>query len=105
MAEYLFNFDIHNAGSNVYTEIEELLKKNDYTVLDHPLGSTYLIQKDEINIRSLCEELETVLSDYDAAFILSRYDKQISFEGATEKRKRNRRQLEKLEEIEKILGK
>ena len=57
MAEYLFNFDIHNAGSNVYTKIEELLKKNNYTILDHPLGSTYLIQKNEVDIRSLCGEI------------------------------------------------
>lgn len=105
MAEYLFNFDIHNAGSSVYYEIEDLLEKNNYSVLDHPLGSTYLIQKNEVDIKSLCGELETILSDYDVAFILSRYDEQMSFEGATEKRKRNRRQLEKLEKIKKILGK
>ena len=105
MPEYLFNFDIHDADSNVYGEIKGLLEKNGCPVLSHPLGSTYLIQASEENVEDLCGRLEKMFSDFDMTFILSRFRKEEYCEGATIKRQIIRRIVdEALQEVKRHWG-
>ena len=75
MSEYLFNFDIHDANSNVYREIEQRLETSGCRVLGHPLGSTYFIRAGEENVRDLCGKLEDAFCDLSMTFILSRLDR------------------------------
>ena len=75
MPEYLFNFDIHDADSNVYREIEQRLETSGCRVLGHPLGSTYHIRAGEENVENLCKDLRNAFSDLSMAFILSRLDR------------------------------
>lgn len=96
MPEYLFNFDIHDADSNVYREIEQRLETSGCHVLGHPLGSTYHIRAGEENVKNLCGDLKDTFSDLSMAFILSRLDREKCCRGETEMRKLVRLVMEEI---------
>lgn len=97
MSEYLFNFDIHDADSDVYREIEQRLETSGCRVLGHPLGSTYHIRAGEENVKNLCGDLKNAFSDLSMAFILSRLDREKCCKSETKMRKLVRLVMEEIE--------
>lgn len=87
MPTYIFNFDIHNAPSNMYNEITSKLNDCGCNVLEHPLESTYLIQAGEENVEDLCSKLEKAFSDFDMIFVVSHCNEGEYCEGTTKIRR------------------
>lgn len=101
MAKYLFDFDIADAKSEDYTQVEEILKANSCGILDKPLGSSYIIGTGLEKNEDVKNMIEKAMAAYDMAFILTRLEDDNHVIGRTEKKTKKEKAIE---EVRKEFG-